>query len=391
MIVLKQLLIDLDISQQDFAEIMGISVDTLARILQGRMPVHPGVRERNMAPIASWISKNRAAMKWLGNRNHDVSDVWKAFDGQGEGKKRAGWRHVHIRLGDPLEIEPREDIEMITRNALRYFKMFNDPFFNDVNAGKDIFMSAEHRFLREMMLDAAQYGGFVAIVGGVGSGKSVMRKVAVEQLMQDGVRVVFPLIIDKSRVSPSSLIDAIIMDISDEAPKRSLEQKTRQAMRLLKARAESGMKQVLIIEESQMIDKRAFKALKQIHELENGFSRLIGIILIGQPELLKKLDEVSNPDIREVTRRITTAEIQGLGSDVQAYLKHKFTRTGKNVDDVLADDVYPAITRKLSRTRGRKTIDKSHPLSVNNLVARAINLAADMGEERVTADLLMGC
>ncbi|NDY74464.1 hypothetical protein DO021_21515 [Desulfobacter hydrogenophilus] len=388
MSVLKQLLIELDIPQREFAVMMGTSKNTLSRILQGRMPVYQKSREKTIGPIMAWVSKNKTAMAWLKARNYGVSDIWLPFEGQG--KKKVAWS-APIGLGDPNEIEPREDIEMITRNALRYFKMFNDPFFNDVNSSKDIFMSGEHRFLREMMLDAAQYGGFVAIVGGVGSGKSVMRKVAVEQLMQEGVKIVFPLIIDKSRVSPASLIDAIVMDISDEPPKRSLEQKTRQAMRLLKARAESGMKQVLMIEESQMIDKRAFKALKQIHELENGFSRLIGIILIGQPELLKKLDEVSNPDIREVTRRITTAEIQGLGEDVAAYLRHKFTRTGKNVDDILAEDVYPAINQKLSRTRGRKTIDKSYPLSVNNLVARAINLAADMGEEKVSADLVMTC
>ncbi len=89
------------------------------------------------------------------------------------------------------------------------------------------------------------------------------------------------------------------------------------------------MRQVLMIEEAHTIDKRAFKALKQIYEMETGFEKLIGIILIGQPELLKKLDEVGNSDIREVIRRITTAEIEGLGDAVRPYLEHKFGRVGK--------------------------------------------------------------
>ncbi len=105
---------------------------------------------------------------------------------------------------------------------------------NDVTSEQDIFMSSEHRFLKEMMLDSAKYGGFVAVVGGVGSGKSVMRKAVAAELMSEGIKVVFPLIIDKSRVTPASLVDAIVMDISDEVPKRSLEQKTRQAVRLLR-------------------------------------------------------------------------------------------------------------------------------------------------------------
>ncbi|MCG8553596.1 MAG: AAA family ATPase, partial [Desulfobacterales bacterium] len=207
----------------------------------------------------------------------------------------------------------------------------------------------------------------------------------------EGIKVVFPLIIDKSRVTPASLVDAIVMDISDEVPKRSLEQKTRQAVRLLKARAENGMRQVLMIEEAHTIDKRAFKALKQIYEMETGFEKLIGIILIGQPELLKKLDEVGNSDIREVIRRITTAEIEGLGEAVRPYLEHKFGRVGKKAGDVLADDVYDAINKKLERQSGRRTVNRSFPLSVNNLVVRAMNMSARMGEAKVTGDLILSC
>jgi type II secretory pathway predicted ATPase ExeA len=317
--------------------------------------------------------------------------VWQKDENQ-EGYYRKKAVNMHAMIpGDPLIINPRKDIEMILVSTMKHFKLFKNPFLNDVTSRKDIYLSAEHRFLKEMMLDAAKYGGFVAVVGGVGSGKSIMRKAVAEQLMSDGIKVVFPLIIDKSRVSPSSLIDAIIMDISDEVPKRSLEQKTRQAVRLLKARSENSMRQVLMIEEAHTIDKRAFKALKQIYELEAGFEKLVGIILIGQPELLKKLDEVGNADIREVIRRITTAEIEGLGKDVQPYLELKFTRVGKKVTEVFDNDVYEAINKRLERVRGRKTMNRSFPLSVNNLVSRGMNMAAQMGEVKVTADLIMNC
>ena len=390
MILLRQLLIDCEIPQSEFGSLIRAGKDTVTNALvHSKMPVSDQGRVRFVSAAEAWVRQSPAAMGWLRDNGMAVPDIWNDYDGIWN--EHRGRAFIPVRLGDPLKLEKRKDIVMISLGAQKHFKLFKNPFLNDVAGERDIFLSAEHRFLKTMMLDSARFGGFIAVVGGVGSGKSVMRKSVAGQLAGDGIKVVFPLIIDKSRITPSSLIDAIIMDISDETPRRSLEQKTRQAVKLLKARAENGLRQVLIIEEAHTIDKRAFKALKQIYELETGFEKLIGIILIGQPELLKKLDEIGNSDIREVIRRITTAEIEGLGDAVKPYLEHKFRRVGKKAGEILADDAYDAINRKLERMSGRKKVNRSFPLSVNNLVARAMNTAARMGESRITADLILSC
>ena len=391
MILLRQLLIDCEIPQAKFANLTGVSRQGLiAALVHNKLPSYPATRMRFTGKIESWIEQSESAQYWLQNNGYDIRDIWTPSTGRI--RENSGYRKLQtFEIGDPLKLNNRKDIEMILGSTMKHFKLFKSPFLNDVTNEKDIFLSAEHRFLKEMMLDSAKYGGFIAVVGGVGSGKSVMRKAVAAELLHNGIKVVFPLIIDKSRITPSSLIDAIIMDISDETPKRSLEQKTRQAVGLLKARAENGMRQVLMIEESHTIDKRAFKALKQIYELETGFEKLIGIVLIGQPELLKKLDEIGNSDIREVIRRVTTAEIEGLGDAVRPYLELKLQRIGKKAGDILADDAYDAINKKLERVSGRRRVNRSFPLSVNNLVSRAMNTAAQMGESRVTADIILNC
>ncbi len=393
MILLRQLLTDCDIRQGNFADQVGICRMTVTRILtQGYMPGREIWRKRLVRAVENWIEQSPVAMDWLEQNNHPICAIWNEYDGvPGDIRGCPRGTRIRLELGDPCKLNKRKDIEMILGSTLKHFRLFKNPFVNDVTNERDIYLSSEHRFLKEMMLDSAKYCGFIAVVGGVGSGKSVMRKAVAEQLISDGIKVVYPLIIDKSRITPSSLIEAIIMDVSEETPKHSLEQKTRQAVRLLKARAENGMRQVLIIEEAHTIDKRAFKALKQIYELESGFEKLIGIILIGQPELLKKLNEIGNSDIREVIRRITTAEIEGLGKAVKPYLEHKFTRMNRKAEDVLADDAYDAINRRLERISGRKKVNRSFPLSVNNLVARAMNTAVQMGEAKVTADLILNC
>ncbi|MCK4536912.1 MAG: AAA family ATPase, partial [Desulfuromonadales bacterium] len=242
----------------------------------------------------------------------------------------------------------------------------------------------------EMMLNTARNAGLTAVYGEVGCGKSVICKAVVEQLQKEDIRVIFPVIVDKKRITPSGLIDAVIMDLTESMPRWSLEQKTRQALTALKNRAATGMKQVLIIEEAHLLTVETMKALKQIYELESGFTKLVGIILIGQTELSDLMDESEHPEIREVIRRTTTAEIVGLNGDLEGYLAHKFKRVGKNVGDVLADDAFAALQKRMSVQIGGGTVEvRSYPLTVNNYVARAMNMAAQHSEPLVTAEVIL--
>jgi type II secretory pathway predicted ATPase ExeA len=109
---------------------------------------------------------------------------------------------------------------------------------------------------------------------------------------------------------------------------------------------------------------------------------MIGIILLGQPELKYLLDEAMHPELREVIRRCTMAEITDLGGEVGSYLKYKFDRVAAGrFDEIFEPDCITAVLQRLP--------DKAFPLSVNNLAARSMNLAAEMGEAKVTAEVVL--
>jgi type II secretory pathway predicted ATPase ExeA len=65
-------------------------------------------------------------------------------------------------------------------------------------------------------------------------------------------------------------------------------------------------------------------------------------------------------------------------------------------DVLLADDAYEAMQEVLSGTRrfGANTgkadeiVDMSYPLNVNTLMKNAMNLAARMGEQKITGELV---
>ena len=398
MLRLKQLLCDCGISRDVFCRQINRGYSSLNLCVVHE--IFPKKKESFIKRVEAAVAANRQMMSWLKAKGLKINNIWDSYQGiKGQNPKDQARRisaglmaqieQPALSPGDPLETITHKEAELITPKAMRYFKLFRSPFVNDISDVRDIFMSEDHMFLKEMMLDTARYAGFTAVYGEVGSGKSIMRKAVVQELISDGIKVIYPIIIDKARITPASLIDAIVMDLSEEKMKRSLEAKTRQALRLLRNRATSGLKQVLIIEEAHLLAERAMKSLKQIYELEDGFSRLTGIILIGQPELKYLLDETKSQGMREVIRRITCAEITGMGADTGRYLAHKFGRINRKPEDIFAPNAFAAIERRLSDKIGRRNVSKAYPLTVNNLCARAMNVAAEMGEEKVTEDLVM--
>ena len=133
---------------------------------------------------------------WLNQRGLKLTDVWQLLDENVKIKKlrpRGINRGPAMTPADPLGITINWEVEMISQEALKHFKVFRNPFIDDIQKDADIYMSDEHRYIEAAMLDAARHGGFLAVIGEVGSGKSVMRRKVVEQLRRDGdTLVIFP-------------------------------------------------------------------------------------------------------------------------------------------------------------------------------------------------------
>jgi len=95
--------------------------------------------------------------------------------------------------------------------------------------------------------------------------------------------------------------------------------------------------------------------------------------------------------MREVIRRVQVAEIRGLNGHLREYLELKFKRVGvKQIGDIFSDDAFTSMGKRLTSTSrdGKSSISHAYPLTVNNYTARALNLASEMGEAKVTADVV---
>lgn len=399
-IVLKRLLAECGIAQADLGLVLGVTRSHIGHILNrsGRTRFTiPDFKKR----VETYLLLNPITQLWLEQRNDP--DIWEEdittvrHKSPRRYQKRVRCNQRYQLAGDRHLKKWRG--EMLNPGTMKHFTLFRNPFIDDVQSEKDIYLSDEHLYAKQVMLDAARFGGFVAIIGEVGSGKSVMRRAVVEELKRDGnIMVVYPQTIDKTRLTAGSICDAIILDISTEKPKRNLEAKSRQVQRILMERSKNGQRHILIIEEAHDLNLNTLKYLKRFYELEDGFRKLLGIILIGQLELKRDfLDEQRAHEAREVIRRCQIAELKSLNGDMPKYLALKFERIGKSLEDIFGtggpascSEALGALSRRMivKDRQGKKEISQIYPLTINNLTAKAMNLAAEVGEPKVTAEVV---
>ena len=286
---------------------------------------------------------------------------------------------------------------MLSMQARQSFGLTRDPFVDDVTQAADVYLTDGARFAAEYVYQTAKVGGMVALIGESGSGKSTIRRLAIDRLTAEAqkTRIIIPRLIDKGRLTAAMICDAIIEDCSSSAerPRRSAEAKARQVERILTNSSRAGYSHILIVEEAHDLTLHTLKYLKRFWELEDGFRKLLSIMLIGQPELKDKLDESKNYSARELIRRMEIVELDPLssGSEVAAYLDIKFRRIGLERTSIVPDDGCEALASRLSRRTTQGTVfSVAWPLLVNNWTRRALNLAAELGADQVDAEVVAG-
>lgn len=287
------------------------------------------------------------------------------------------------------------EVEMLSPLAKRHFKLFRDPFVDDINGPEDVYQSDSQRYVVEAMMQTALVGGITAVIGESGSGKTTLRKLLQHRICRErqNIRIIFPQSLDKTKLSTGSICTAIIKDLEpDTTVRSSLEAQARQVKDVLLRSARSGFKHVLMIEEAHDLSIATLKYLKRFYEIESddGFGKVLAIVLVAQPEMRIKLDVSRYPEAREFINRCEVATLEPLHQQVADYLAHKFARLNVKVSDVFTEDAFDAIRARWTKidpgTRAVKT--NLYPLIVNNTATRAMNRAAELGVPVVNGDLV---
>lgn len=288
--------------------------------------------------------------------------------------------------------------QVLTYNAKQHFRLFRDPFADDViESIEDIFVTPDIRYVRESLYQTASHGGFIAIVGESGSGKTTLRRDMKKWIYHEKLPIIViePYVIGmednnaKGRtLKAANIVESIIKCVApQERIKCSLEARYRQLHQILIQSSRSGVRHVLVIEEAHSLPISTLKHLKRFFELEDGFKKLLSVILIGQPELKIKLSS-HHYDVREVFQRCEVIELLPIEQDLEEFINFKFLRAGKNARDIMDVNIVGAIRMWFMVRSKHGQSSLSYPLSIGNLLIAAMNFTAEIGAPLVNEDVI---
>ena len=192
-----------------------------------------------------------------------------------------------------------------------------------------LYMSERHREgLAHLLYGIRQPGGFVQLTGEVGTGKTTLCRCLLEQLPPE----VDTALILNPRLSVVEFLAAACDELHVVYP-AAAEPSVKVLVDalhgyLLRAHAQ-GRRTVLIIDEAQNLDAEVLEQIRLLTNLETPTEKLLQIILIGQPELMRLLER---QDLRQLAQRITARYhlLPFSAWDTYAYVRHRLKVAGGN-------------------------------------------------------------
>lgn len=395
MLRLKKILVDINQNQKNLADHCGVSNAAIAQVVNhNQWPKNLLAKDYLHQNIIDFLVMHSVDLK-----------VQKPFS-------EVEPECATTQVPDYLSNQSQEDEAMLlrknrlSRDAREHFKLPRDPFTDEMREDKDVFLSDNIRYVRAQVRQTAEHGGMLAVSGESGAGKSTIRQDLESWInaFNKPITIISPyselgMEGDKPTGKPlkaQNIIESVIQTLNPyETPRRSAEARSRQMHKMLCDSARAGYKHVLIIEEAHRLSFPTIKHLKQFYELQDGFTKLISVIMIGQTELESRLSEF-NPEVREVVQRCELVRLHALDEDLEGYIKHKFDRVGVDYKTIIDNTGIDELRSRLrtSDTVGRgssravKTISLCYPLAVNNLLSGAMNLATSIHAPVVNAEMV---
>ena len=256
---------------------------------------------------------------------------------------------------------------------LRHFALREPPFSITPDAAFFYPHEGVQAALNTLLVAIRSGEGFLKIVGEVGCGKTLLCRQLLHTLHDECVMAYIP----NPDLGPRDLLLALAQELGLQVAASATRHKLLDALhRCLLGHAAQGRSVVVVIDEAQAIPIRTVESLRLLSNLETEKRKLLQLVLLGQPELDRKLARV---EIRQLLQRITFSEHLGpmLAPRVGPYLKHRLSVAA--LDAHTDTDVFePAAAQALAHASA------GVPRVINVLGNKCLMLAYGEDTHRVT-------
>ncbi len=254
------------------------------------------------------------------------------------------------------------------------FYGFSEKPFELTPDPKFLYLSPSHReALASMIYGINERRGFISITGEVGTGKTTL----IYTLLSNLSEKVKPIFIYHTTITFEEFLAKILLDLKvslHEEDKTSLLLKLSDYLRIKMAPEETL---AIIIDEGQNLPQETLEEFRMLSNVETSKTKLLQILLVGQPELKEKLN---SKELRQLKQRIgLRRSLQPLNpQECREYIEHRLNLVGSSASKVLTSDAIGLIVH----------YSKGIPRTINILCDNAFLIGYSFSQKKIDEKII---
>jgi len=217
--------------------------------------------------------------------------------------------------------------------------------------------------------------GFMLVTGDRGTGKTILlRKLMC--LLDARVHFVF---VSNTHLTSYGLTELMLESLGLSKKENNRLEMMQNLNNYLIEQLATGRAVALLIDEAQKFSDEALEGLYELSNLETDREKLLQIVLVGQPQLVTKLNKSS---LRQIKQRIAIHHrLYSLRttSEIDQYIRHRLQIAGYDGPEIFANEAVEAIWHYSEGT----------PRSINILCDTALAMACAANRKKVSPYMLM--
>ena len=210
--------------------------------------------------------------------------------------------------------------------------------------------------------------GFLTLIAPPGTGKTTLLIHLLERLRKSA-KTVF---LFQTQCDSREFFRYLLTDLGVDASTENMAHMHESLNSVLVSNARSGKRFVLVIDEAQNLKRSVLETVRLLSDFETAGSKLMQIVLCGQPQLADKL---SHPDLTQLRQRISIlSRLQPFAKpEVPLYISHRLQVAGYAGMGLFDADALGEITAH----------SDGIPRIINNICFNALTLGYAKGQEQI--------